>query len=83
MAIDPERAFESTAGDEDATHPPRPCVVCADETPLRCARCGEPVCERHEACPNGCDDPPAAAPMHAVADVARRLRARLRPPENE
>ena len=81
MTWDPERAVEGDEYDEDGAYPERPCVACAEPTPLRCAKCTEPVCERHDQCPNGCDAPARVAPMPSAAELARALRARLAPPK--
>lgn len=34
---------------------PRRCVICDQETNLRCAACHTYVCHLHEHCPNGCE----------------------------
>jgi hypothetical protein len=43
--------------DENRTWLPKACIVCGDETRLRCGRCRMAVCHFHEHCPNHCDDP--------------------------
>jgi hypothetical protein len=43
--------------DEDGrTWLPKKCIVCANETRMRCAGCRMAVCHLHATCPNGCDD---------------------------
>ena len=39
----------------DGRYWPVPCVVCGQDTQLRCNRCRKPVCHAEHECPNGCD----------------------------
>jgi hypothetical protein len=51
--------------DADGRWSPAPCVICGEETRLRCGGCHAYVCHTHD-CPNGCDE--------LIADVGPATR---------
>ncbi|MGE0040110.1 MAG: hypothetical protein AB7H88_02160 [Vicinamibacterales bacterium] len=82
-ATDPDDREEAVEGGEDGHYPPRPCVVCGDETILRCGGCHGPICHHHGPCPHGCDDPvPDTLPFgrRPRADDETMGQARVPPP---
>jgi hypothetical protein len=40
----------------DGRYLPKECIVCHEDTQLRCGGCRQPICHLHASCPNGCDD---------------------------
>ena len=55
-----EHDLEEAMG-EDGRYLPLECIVCHEDTQLRCGGCRHPICHHHEACPNGCDELPDSA----------------------
>jgi hypothetical protein len=51
---------EEAAG-PDGRYAPKPCIVCREQTELRCGGCRQPICHFHPSCPNGCDVTPVVA----------------------
>lgn len=39
----------------DGRYYPKECIVCHEDTQLRCGACRQPICHSHGPCPNGCD----------------------------
>lgn len=44
--------------DDDGKWLPGECLICHEDTRLRCGGCHAYICHAHERCPNGCDDLP-------------------------
>jgi hypothetical protein len=58
----------------DGRYLPKECVACRDDTQQRYGGCRQAVCQVHDACPNGCDDPVVQGIGNTSAAEALRYR---------